>query len=158
MTACFGGFLRRLRATSPNGVSLGSSCPIARTGASAAPKAASASQSRVREKRNIRQQHSIAHFSPGAAHAHLQRVTTLILWRKQTDGTAQENLGNGTEGRSEQDQRARVNEMEAQRVRAPWVSSAYKRPCDRNLVTGSTTTGIACRLKNQRATAKPIAA
>jgi len=48
--------------------------------------------------------------------------------------------------------------MEAQRVRAPKLGQiAYKSPCDRNRVTGSTT-GNACRRKIQRATAKPIAA
>jgi len=51
---------------------------------------------------------------------------------------------------------ARADEMEAQRERTPKPeNSFYSRPCDRNRMTGSTT---ACRLKIQRATAKPIAA
>jgi hypothetical protein len=48
--------------------------------------------------------------------------------------------------------------MEAQRDARPSPDKPfYRRPCDRNRVTGSTTDD-ACRLKIQRATAKPIAA
>lgn len=54
---------------------------------------------------------------------------------------------------------ARVDEMEAQRVRAPKLlkNLLYSRPFDRKRVTGSTT-GTGCRRKIQRATANPIAA
>ena len=77
------------------------------------------------------------------------------------------NLGNSTSGGTTAGQsyvergaeRGRaVDEMEAQRVRAPRLNVPfYKSPCDRNRVTGSAI-GIACRLNIQRATAKPIAA
>ncbi len=68
------------------------------------------------------------------------------------------NVGNSylrKEGR----QWARVDEMVAQRVRAPKLGEkpVYNRPCERNRLTGSVM-GIACRLKIHRATAKPIAA
>ncbi len=51
-----------------------------------------------------------------------------------------------------------LDEMEAQRVRAPRArQTLYRSPCERNRLTGSAI-GIACRLNIQRATAKPIAA
>jgi len=65
------------------------------------------------------------------------------------------NVGNSTSGVSKL--WARVDEMEAQRERTPKLEKIYRRPCDRNRLTGSTTAN-ACRLKIQRATAKPIAA
>jgi hypothetical protein len=57
------------------------------------------------------------------------------------------------------EQRARADEMEAQRGARPSLMNGqiYKRPFARNRVTGSAT-GTASRLKIQRATAKPIAA
>jgi hypothetical protein len=62
--------------------------------------------------------------------------------------------GNGHFSKNEQ--WARADEMEAQRGARPSPEKpSYSSPCDRNRVTGSTT---ACRLKIQRATAKPIAA
>jgi len=64
------------------------------------------------------------------------------------------NVGNGTSGLSKP--WARADEMEAQRDARP-SSKLYRRPCDRNRFTGSATAN-ACRLKIQRATAKPIAA
>src|SRR5271157_5646216 len=64
------------------------------------------------------------------------------------------NVGARTTGRKLTGAR---DEMEAQRARALARKNRYKRPWDRNLLTGSTT-GSACRRKIQRATAKPIAA
>jgi hypothetical protein len=74
--------------------------------------------------------------------------------------TKRANLGNGyfrVEDRKER--RARGDEMEAQRVRAPKLldRSFYSNPLVRKRTTGSTT-GTACRLKIQRATANPSAA
>jgi hypothetical protein len=67
------------------------------------------------------------------------------------------NLGNSY-FREDRKQWARADEMEAQRGARPSPKKPfYRRPCDRNRVTGSTTDD-ACRLKIQRATAKPIAA
>ena len=67
------------------------------------------------------------------------------------------NLGNRYFRKPEGSDWARADEMEAQRGARPSpVKPFYRRPCDRNRVTGSIT--AACRLKNQRATAKPIAA
>jgi hypothetical protein len=65
------------------------------------------------------------------------------------------NIAHHSSGQSKQ--WARADEMEAQRVRAPKPTKtpSYRRPCDRNRVTGSAT-GV--RRKIQRATAKPMAA
>ena len=67
------------------------------------------------------------------------------------------NLGNSTSGSEAGSHGRALTKWRRNGAHAQARITVYRRPCDRNRVTGSTT-GIACRLKIQRATAKPIAA
>src|SRR5215471_17197293 len=148
MTGFAGGvFLRSLRATSPKGISSGSSCALASCGPSSASSTMS-SINRIPENRNMRK----ADDSPGNSR---KKSLAQFYGEIGRTETKQENVGNSTKGGKRMGARRRNGGATGARART--AKNLYSSPCDRKRVTGSTT-GSASRRKIQRATAKPTAA
>lgn len=55
-----------------------------------------------------------------------EALSVLIVWRDRTNEAEAGNVGNGTSGMERTTERARVDEMEAQRVRAPFCNLLQK--------------------------------